>query len=96
MTPSQLWRAPLLVTGRPIALLTGRQADVLIGVCMGLSNRQIGVRLWVTEETVKSHVKGVLRALKAHDRAHAAALACSGQVAIHVRGYYKPTVRRVA
>ena len=94
---TQPWRTPALVTGRPIASITVRQADVLAGICNGHSNAEIGARLGITEDSVKSHVKGVLRALQAHDRAHAAALACSGQVAVHVRRFYKTTtVRRVA
>jgi DNA-binding NarL/FixJ family response regulator len=79
------WQVPLLATGPPTASVTARQADVLTGICMGLTNRQIGARLLVAEATVKRHVRGLLRALTARDRAHAAALAASGQVTVHVR-----------
>ena len=85
MSPSQPWRTPALVAGTPVASITARQADVLAGICHGHSNAQIGARLAISTDTVKSHVKGVLRALEAHDRAHAAALAASGQVTVHVR-----------
>ncbi len=41
----------------------------------GFSTREIALTLWVSEETVKSHVKKVLERLQARTRAHAVALA---------------------
>lgn len=79
------WKAPTLVPAPRVASITERQADVLAGIAHGHSNAQIADRLGITAGTVKSHVKAVLRALNANDRAHAAALACSRQVTVHVR-----------
>ena len=43
----------------------------------GQSNRQIGRNLFISEDTVKSHVKAILRKLGARDRAHAVSLVLS-------------------
>jgi DNA-binding NarL/FixJ family response regulator len=85
MTPTRPWRPPTLASGNPVTSITERQADVLAGICHGHSNSEIGSRLRITEDTVKSHVKAILRALAARDRANAAALASSGQITVHVR-----------
>lgn len=55
--------------------LTPRQLDTLRLVVAGLSNRDIGELLHVTEGTVKAHVKAILAKFGARDRAHAAAIA---------------------
>ncbi len=51
--------------------LTDRQAEVLNCLGEGLSNKQIGRRLGVTEKTVKAHVTAVLRGLGAANREEA-------------------------
>jgi DNA-binding NarL/FixJ family response regulator len=58
--------------------LTERELEVLHLVAQGLGNREIGMRLFVSEETVKSHVKTLLEKLHARSRAHAVALALRG------------------
>ncbi|MEZ2131908.1 MULTISPECIES: response regulator [unclassified Sinorhizobium] len=55
-------------------LLTNREVDVLRLIAAGNSNREIGVHLSITEETVKGHVKSILSKLSANDRAHAVAV----------------------
>ena len=52
-------------------VLTGRQAEVLNGLALGLSNKAIGRRLGMAEKTVKAHVTGVLRGLGAANRVEA-------------------------
>jgi DNA-binding CsgD family transcriptional regulator len=54
--------------------LSQRELEVLQLVAQGLSTREIARALWVTEETVKSHVARVLRRLQARTRAHAIAI----------------------
>jgi DNA-binding NarL/FixJ family response regulator len=55
--------------------LTPREIEVLRLVAAGNANKEIGVRLSLTEVTVKSHVKNVLAKLGANDRTHAVAIA---------------------
>jgi DNA-binding NarL/FixJ family response regulator len=54
--------------------LTPREVEVLQLVAAGLTNREIGLRLGVTTETVKTLVGRLLSRLGARDRAHAAAV----------------------
>jgi DNA-binding NarL/FixJ family response regulator len=53
---------------------TAREIEVLQLVADGLVNREIGVRLFLSEETVKSHVRHLLAKLQARSRAHAVAV----------------------
>lgn len=55
--------------------LSGRELDVLRLVADGNSNREVGVRLAIKEETVKAHVSAVLSKLGARDRTHATTIA---------------------
>jgi len=55
--------------------LTQRESEVLALMVAGLSNRAIAARLTVSEETVKTHVRGIYRKLGVTDRAGAVAAA---------------------
>ncbi|MFB9240655.1 response regulator transcription factor [Massilia antarctica] len=55
--------------------LSGRELEVLRLVADGNSNREVGVRLAIKEETVKAHVSAVLSKLGAKDRTHATTIA---------------------
>jgi DNA-binding NarL/FixJ family response regulator len=55
--------------------LTERESEVLDLLLAGVSNKQIAARLFVGEETVKSHVRSIYRKLDVNDRATAVAMA---------------------
>jgi DNA-binding NarL/FixJ family response regulator len=55
--------------------LTGREIDVLRHIAGGNRNRDIAERLFISEETVKVHVKHIMEKLSASDRTQAVAIA---------------------
>jgi DNA-binding NarL/FixJ family response regulator len=54
------------------ALLGKREEEVARLVAEGLSNKQIGARLFISERTVESHVRGILNKLGFNSRAQIA------------------------
>jgi LuxR family transcriptional regulator, regulator of acetate metabolism len=59
------------LTSGPLALLTSREHDVLRLLAEGASNASIAARLVISEATVKSHVRHILRKLRAANRTEA-------------------------
>lgn len=55
--------------------LTPRETEVLRLVAEGNSNKAIGSQLFISEETVKGHVKNILDKLGANDRTQAVTIA---------------------
>lgn len=55
--------------------LTGREAEVLALAAEGLSNVDIGARLWISVETVRNHLRSGYAKLGANNRANAVYLA---------------------
>jgi DNA-binding NarL/FixJ family response regulator len=55
--------------------LTAREVEVLSRVAAGNRNRDIAELLFISEETVKAHVKHIMQKLGASDRTQAAAIA---------------------
>ena len=55
--------------------LTPREHDVLVLVAEGLTNKEIGGHLSITEDTVKKHVQNIIWKLRAADRTQAAIMA---------------------
>lgn len=55
--------------------LTEREVDVLRHIASGNRNREIGEQLFISEETVKVHVKHIMEKLGASDRTQAVAIA---------------------
>ena len=52
----------------PPCPLTRRELQILADVAEGYSNRTIGTRLGISEQTVKNHLAKVLQRLQAPDR----------------------------
>lgn len=48
--------------------LSPREQEVAALVCLGYTNRQIAVRLIISSETVKSHIKHILKKFDLHSR----------------------------
>ncbi len=55
--------------------LTAREIEVLQQIAGGTRNRDIGDRLFISEETVKVHIKHIMEKLGASDRTQAVAIA---------------------
>ena len=59
----------------PLDGLTPREIEILALIAEGLSNREIGGRLFLAEKTVKNYVSGILSKLGMQRRTQAAVLA---------------------
>lgn len=57
------------------SLLSEREWDVLQELGQGKSNAEIAEALFLSQETIKSHIKALLQKLKAKDRTHAVVIA---------------------
>jgi DNA-binding NarL/FixJ family response regulator len=82
----QIWGAHVEQVGAPeddeTASLSERESAVLDAVARGLSNREIGRQLWISEQTVKFHLRNVYRKLGISSRTEAARYAYrTGRVA---------------
>jgi DNA-binding NarL/FixJ family response regulator len=55
----------------PPPRLTDREMEVLSLVAEGLNNRDIGQRLFISENTVKNHIRNILEKLHLHSRMEA-------------------------
>jgi len=55
----------------PAPRLTERELEVLKAVAQGLTNREIGEQLHISENTVKNHVRNILEKLHLHSRMEA-------------------------
>jgi DNA-binding NarL/FixJ family response regulator len=67
------------VASTPPAHLTPRQAEVLRFLEQGRSTKQIAQELHLSTETVKNHVRHLLRALGVNSRLEAVAVARHGR-----------------
>ena len=56
-------------------MLTGREREILQLLADGMSNADVAARLFISQETVKSHVRHILSKLEADTRTHAVAIA---------------------
>ena len=56
-------------------MLTGREREILQLLADGMSNADVAKQLFISQETVKSHVRHILTKLEADTRTHAVAIA---------------------
>jgi DNA-binding NarL/FixJ family response regulator len=82
LSPSVTRRLISEFAGRPertvsprLADLTDREREVLEAMARGLSNSELAETLFISENTVKTHVKSVLTKLGARDRVNAVVVA---------------------
>ena len=68
ITPSLVEKLAAGLTSEP---LTGRELDVLTLLADGMSNKEIGARLFITETTVKSHLRAIFSKLDVLSRTEA-------------------------
>jgi DNA-binding NarL/FixJ family response regulator len=57
------------------SFLTNREIEILQYIAAGNANREIGQKLFITEQTVKAHVRHIMEKLEARDRTQAVAIA---------------------
>jgi len=60
---------------KPVEELTARETEVLCCIARGLSNRDIGDKLFISEPTVRTHVSNILMKLELPNRTQAALFA---------------------
>ncbi|MFD3657622.1 response regulator [Streptomyces sp. NPDC058620] len=87
---SEFTQLPARTPAQPspgLKMLTARETEVLLLVAEGMSNGEIAARLFVTEETVKSHVSRTLTKLGLRDRTQAV-------IAAYETGLVVPGFRR--
>ena len=67
---------PAFLSGRDREdMLTPREREILQLLADGMSNADVAQRLFISQETVKSHVRHILAKLEADTRTHAVAIA---------------------
>lgn len=62
-------------TENPINELTDREREILENLAQGLSNKEIGEKLFLSEKTVKHYMTNILQKLQVRNRVEAALLA---------------------
>jgi DNA-binding NarL/FixJ family response regulator len=66
--------------------LTGREREILTLLASGLSNAELGARLYLSEPTIKTHLSSIFRKLGVRDRVQAV-------IAAYDAGLVEPTIR---
>ncbi len=66
---------PAFLTKDREDMLTGREREILQLLADGMSNADVAAKLFISQETVKSHVRHILAKLEADTRTHAVAIA---------------------
>jgi DNA-binding NarL/FixJ family response regulator len=73
--------------------LTGREMEILAYVAEGKTNGEIAARCWISENTVKFHLKNLFRKLEIRDRGQAMMIAKGIRHTIDSTGKPNPAAR---
>jgi PAS domain S-box-containing protein len=80
LTPEAAW-TPVAAKGSGRLPLTEREREILTLIASGLQTGTMAERLFLSPETIKSHVHNAMAKLGSHTRAHAVAIALvTGQI----------------
>lgn len=60
---------------KPLHIFTKRECEVLDAVVKGKNNHEVGETLGITESTVKSHVRNIMKKMHVNDRTNAVVMA---------------------
>lgn len=63
------------IDSEKIKLLTKRELEILIKISCGMSNKEIGDKLKISERTVKNHISNIFKKIEVSDRTQAAVFA---------------------
>lgn len=70
-------------------LLTKREVEVLLYISKGLSNKEIGKHLFLSEKTVKNYATNLFKKIKVHDRVQATIFAIDHRIQQHYESRFK-------
>jgi DNA-binding NarL/FixJ family response regulator len=65
----------LAPSAAPARVLTDREREILSLLATGLTGEQVAAELFLSPETIRTHIRNAMRKLGAHTRVHAVALA---------------------
>lgn len=71
----------------PLGELTERERQILELLGLGMSNKEIGAKLFLTEKTIKHYVTNILQKLQVHNRVEAALIAQKRAIRRDDQGY---------
>lgn len=69
--------------------LSKRELEVLLLISKGLSNKEIGKELFLSEKTVKNYATNLFRKINAKDRVHATIIAIENDIEDYYKSKYK-------
>ena len=72
-------------TSNALDTLSKREVEILLNISKGLSNKEIGQELFLSEKTVKNYTTNIFRKLTTRDRVHATIMALDNSI----EDYYK-------
>lgn len=90
--PARTWEAAAMGPGRDNPL-TPREQEVLEQMVLGLGNGEIAERLFLSLETVKTHVRNLMGKLKARHRTQAVIVALQSGYCLLPAGRLGPSIR---